>query len=297
MCASQSLGVVAVLVVIVVTYVGGAKGWGPLSHYFFARQAYEKQGYDDASIKLGCDMPDSFYFANWAQFPNCQVPINDYHNPITAGYFVKFALSDAAKRLQMKTQLALDPLSLSLGYGSHMIADRVGFYSPKGGYLGPTVPSYVTAFPFMTAVDALISTLSTFPDSPWASEDAAVFIAEATKYYNSKNSKFPLYNSTQIGNCILPWGRTATTVVELAKIQAKTQYYQQALVFFDQFNATTFDEALSHWKIANECCVDAIRFWRNQILGATTPEDAWKFTNTHITTKFEKGQCTTSLVK
>jgi len=37
-------------------------------------------------------MPDGFYFANFAQFPVCTVPLEVMHNGVTAGYFVHYAL-------------------------------------------------------------------------------------------------------------------------------------------------------------------------------------------------------------
>ena len=52
-----------------------------------------------SSMKQGCDMPDSFYFVNYADpllFP-CTINIDAMHSPITAGYFVQYALSGKFK--------------------------------------------------------------------------------------------------------------------------------------------------------------------------------------------------------
>lgn len=60
---------------------------------------------------------------------------------------------------------SFDPLSFALGFGSHMVADIVGFHS-NGGYLGSTVPSYVTEFQFMSAIDSYFWSSSSIIQAP-----------------------------------------------------------------------------------------------------------------------------------
>lgn len=285
---SKRLQLTVVVLVVVGLVTRGVEGWGPVSHYYFARQAYANNNLLDLSIKQGCDFPDGTYFANWSEFPNCELPVDDFHNGVTAGYFYQFAVSPAGQKFKTAT---FDPVSLALGYGSHMIADIVGFYVGKG-YLG-TVPSYVTFFPFMTAIDALVSTLTTFPaNEPWGSLETSAFIAAATSYYNSVNPSFPVFNTTQVANCAMPWASTDDELVQLANLQVSTGYYQAALVFYDQFNATTFEEATNHFKLSNGCAVDAIQFWASQLqqTGAT-PQSAYSNTIAHITSNFNAGNC------
>jgi hypothetical protein len=88
-----------------------------------------------------------------------------------------------------------DPLSFALGFGGHMIADYVGFHA-QGGILGSTVPNYLTSFPIMTSLDAMALEVaqnsSASPSSPllngsspWASQDAAMFLVQAAEWYRS----------------------------------------------------------------------------------------------------------------
>lgn len=76
-----------------------------------------------------------------------------------------------------------------------MVGDLVGFHN-NGGYLGPTVQSWVTFFPFMSVVDAFLYARNSFTQSqlalPWATTDAAAFIVGAGDYYRSLNPNFPL---------------------------------------------------------------------------------------------------------
>jgi len=265
------------------------RGWGPLSHYYFARQAFSGStlNLQDSSIKQGCDFPDGTYFANWSEFPNCILPVDDFHNGITAGYFYQFAVSAAGQRFKSTT---FDPLSMALGYGSHMIADIVGFF-PGKGYLG-TVPSYVTFFPFMTAIDALVSTLDTFPPGEeWGSMEASAFLSAATQYYNSIEPTFPQFNTTAVANCALPWAETDNQLVSLANLQASTGYFKSALVFYDLFNATTFDEASAHFMLSNNCAWNAIQYWTNQLTTGASPEQAYKNTVAEITGYYSNGSC------
>jgi hypothetical protein len=44
-----------------------------------------------------------------------------------------------------------------------MASDIVGFHA-HGGYLGSTVPSYVTEFQFMSAIDSYFTTQFNFPN-------------------------------------------------------------------------------------------------------------------------------------
>eukprot|EP01116_Phalansterium_solitarium_P000624 TRINITY_DN10451_c0_g1_i1.p2 TRINITY_DN10451_c0_g1~~TRINITY_DN10451_c0_g1_i1.p2 ORF type:complete len:286 (-),score=92.51 TRINITY_DN10451_c0_g1_i1:2118-2975(-) len=265
--------------------------WGPLSHYLFARQSFkDTKWFHDASIKQGCDMPDSFYFSNFGEFPTCTIPILSMHNPVTAGYFVKFALT------QNPTS-TFNPLSFALGYGSHMIADLVGFF-PTGGYLGPTVQSYVTAFPFMTAADALASTLDTLSDSAWATADSSNFVTAAGAFYRSTNPSFPTYSVGDVDNCTMPWQVTQFELTRLSALEVKTTFYQSALVLFDQFNATTFAETLASFMRSDDCIVKSVQYWTTSVLDAnTTPEAAFAQTRTFVINLFASGSCTTGSTK
>jgi len=241
----------------------------------------------DSSVKQSCDFPDGTYFANFSQFPNCQLQVAKFHNGITAGYFYQFAISAAGQSFKSAT---FDPKSFALGYGSHMISDQVGFY-PVKGYLG-TVPNYVTFFPFMTAIDALVSTLGTFPPGEeWGSLESSGFLAAATKYYNNINPSFEPFNTSFVADCALPWAQTDAQLVELANLQASTGYYQPALVFYDKFNATSFEQAVDHFKLANGCAVQAVQFWGNQMQNNIDPTLAYSNTLSEIAGYFNANHC------
>ena len=54
-----------------------------------------------------------------------------------------------------------------------------------------------------------------------------------------------------------------------------TGYYQQALVFYDLFNATTFSDAKNHFLLSNFCAVSAVQFWGSLMAKNTSPEQAY----------------------
>jgi hypothetical protein len=219
------------------------------------------------------------------------LPVNDFHNGVTAGYFVKFAQSAEGQKYKTAT---FDPVSYSLGYGSHMMADKVGFYTQgKGGFLGPTVPNYVTFFPFMTAIDALVITRDSFPASVnWTSDEAIQYLSAATKYYNSvSNGKFAFYNTSDVTDCLIPWADTDEQLLQLAELQMSTGYYKAALLTYDKYGATTFEQVVQHFELSLGCVVSAIQYWATAALGATTPEDAYTQTLTHITNMYNAGKC------
>eukprot|EP01102_Stenamoeba_stenopodia_P009832 TRINITY_DN2914_c0_g1_i1.p1 TRINITY_DN2914_c0_g1~~TRINITY_DN2914_c0_g1_i1.p1 ORF type:complete len:288 (-),score=54.04 TRINITY_DN2914_c0_g1_i1:154-1017(-) len=267
--------------------------WGPLSHYHFARESLLSLGYDDASLKQGCDMPDSFYFVNFAEgvLPPCTINIDAMHSPITAGYFVQYAL---AGKFKSSFNSSFDPLSFALGFGSHMIADFVGFH-PDGGYLGTTVPSWITEFPFMTTIDALVLSYGPLPNFDWTSPDALAFVLEAGQYYRSLNSEFPTYNLTELEICVLPWQDVQNQLGQQATLQFNTAYYQSALVLFDLFNATSFEETSNHFTMNDNCAMQAIQYWQNQIVVSNnTPEDSFSNTVSYVASLFANGDCAPS---
>lgn len=173
-----------------------ASCWGPVSHLHFATVALASSSAESSvlgtclcpvqrsltfslssSLKQSCDMADAFYFPMWSQKPpNCSIPVFAMHSPVTAGYFVKFAQSPKGQEYVLQRFLAdpppptthwwcrfksstFDPVSFALGFGSHMVADIVGF-NPHGGYLGTPESNFVTVFQFMSAVDGYFLALS-----------------------------------------------------------------------------------------------------------------------------------------
>jgi len=287
--------IVLALVLVLLGVFKEVNAWGPVSHLFFASQALPE--FDLDSVKQGCDMPDSFYFSNFAQYPNCSIDISFMHNPTTAGYFVKFALntSNTYSSYSSSSDSLLDPLSLALGFGSHMISDYVGFHS-SASYLGIPVTSYLLTFPFMSAIDALAITLSETPlitPSPWESLQAAQFISDASAYYHGISSSFPAFTVQQVYSCIGPWNATATSLAALAELQIKpSQYYQSAVVHFDQFGATSFSEAQKHFLLSNDCAVKAVKYWANLIIQTSvSPQSAVTSTFSYVDSLFAAGSC------
>eukprot|EP01116_Phalansterium_solitarium_P008115 TRINITY_DN2142_c0_g2_i1.p1 TRINITY_DN2142_c0_g2~~TRINITY_DN2142_c0_g2_i1.p1 ORF type:complete len:288 (-),score=56.51 TRINITY_DN2142_c0_g2_i1:155-1018(-) len=269
--------------------VSGSGAWGPLSHYLFAWQAYNNSDwYHEASVKQGCDMPDAFLFSNFGEFPLCSIPAGWLHNPVTAGYFVKFA------QTQNAATSTFSPLAFALAYGSHTISDIVGFF-PSAGYLGASVQSWVTTFPFMTAIDALASSQVQPPASPWATADSSAFVVAAGKFIRGTISDFPAYATGDVDNCTMPWQVTQQRLTEIAALELKTGFYQSAMVLFDQFNATTFDQALASFRASNGCAIKAVQYWTASILDSdVTPEAAFNQTVTFVEQLFERGACTAS---
>eukprot|EP01087_Luapelamoeba_hula_P019018 TRINITY_DN623_c0_g1_i1.p1 TRINITY_DN623_c0_g1~~TRINITY_DN623_c0_g1_i1.p1 ORF type:complete len:300 (-),score=38.87 TRINITY_DN623_c0_g1_i1:37-912(-) len=266
------------------------EAWGPLSHYYFAKQAFPQA--NQAALKLGCDMPDGFYFANWAQYPNCSVSVDDMHNGVMPGYLVRFAQSAAGQRFKRD---GFEPLDLALAFGSHVYADVVGFHGPKGGYLGPSVPNYATTWVLMTAIDALVSHRVEFAsDSKLWSPIAAEFVAAGTQFAHAANSKYNAYNASAVQACNQNWGIAGLGLIQAAKLQAETVYYQKALIMYDQFNATKFEQTEHNFNLNNECAVLTIQFWANLLLKdpSVTPEAAFSQSYAFAQDLYKKGACT-----
>jgi len=236
-------------------------------------------------------MPDSFYFVNFAESgaPPCPINVFTMHDPITAGYFVQYALSN---QFTSPSDSSFDALSFALGFGSHMIGDLVGFHA-GGGYLGTNVLSWITEFPFMTSIDALVLNLNeTLPNFPWASSDAISFLLAAGKYYRSINPNFPTFNQTDLELCVLPWEGVQNELVQQATLQVNTSYFQKSLVLFDLFNATTFEETSTHFQMNYDCAVQAILYWQNQIVVLmNSPQDSYSNTATFVAHLFANGIC------
>jgi len=278
-----------VALVVLLHLFSSAEAWGPLSHYYFARSAFGGSGYLDASLKQSCDVPDGIYFSNFAQYPSCNIPVADFHYGVTAGHIVKFALSEAGGKFKTAT---FDPLAFGLGYGSHMIADLVGFYA--GGYLGSTVQSYVTFFPFMTAIDSFVSFRDVFPpNTPWTSQETITFFSAATQYLNNvTKGKILVYNITEVENCLLPWAETDDGLIELALLQASSGYVQKALVQFDRYNATSYEEAATNFENSYKCVISAIQFWGQAIIqNEVTPDSVYSQTVSFIASQYQQGKC------
>jgi len=259
--------------------------WGPVSHLFFAdilRQFFlPPPGY-----KQGADAPDAFYFANFAQFPTCEVPIENMHNLVTAGYFLQYTLVNHSP---------LEYVAIAAGFGSHMIADYVGFH-PRGGLLGSTVPSYVSTFPYMTAIDALV--LSMYPNldisDPWETVMTAQFLANCTAYYHQQEPTFPQYTTTEIANCILPWSDTIYTIAQLAQIQSKSvACLEPILLLLDPFFPPNIGAVTEHFNGQAECVAGAISAWYSAIRdGNTTPKDAAQLVYSYVDNAYISGKCT-----
>eukprot|EP01098_Paradermamoeba_levis_P016726 TRINITY_DN9230_c0_g1_i1.p2 TRINITY_DN9230_c0_g1~~TRINITY_DN9230_c0_g1_i1.p2 ORF type:complete len:155 (-),score=58.85 TRINITY_DN9230_c0_g1_i1:31-495(-) len=132
---------------------------------------------------------------------------------------------------------------------------------------------------------------ATIPSSSFATQEAASFVAAATEYYHQQNPNFKSYNQTEVWNCIAPWSITANKMVQLAQLQAKNQNPEQSLVFFDQYNATTIEEAKQHLLNARGCAMEAIGIWGRSILLGLSPEDAYSSTLKQIDERFAKGDC------
>jgi len=257
--------------------------WGPVSHLYFG-ETLRQYFLIPYGYKQTVDAPDSFYFPNFAQFPTCTVPIDQYHNLVTAGYFFQYARTN---------QLGLYGMSLAAGYGTHMIADYVGFHK-DGGILGSTVPSWVSEFPYMTALDGLV--LRLYPNlnvsSPWETDATVQFLVDATNYYHTIDPTIPVWTEEEIGQCLLPWGTTIDTMTILAQLQADSTYLEQALLYFDSQYSTTYQEVVDHFNANTECIVEAISQWYTALLDSNaSPEAAQQLVFTYVDNAYTNGRC------
>jgi hypothetical protein len=272
--------------------------WGPVSHYFFAQQSLQAEYYD-YSFKQGCDMPDSFYFTTFSEFNNCTIDDMYLHNPVTAGYFVLYA-----RTLPRGNSTTFDPLSFALGFGGHMIADYVGFHS-QGGILGSTVPNYITSFPIMTSLDAMAlevaqnsSLSSTSPplngSSPWATQEAAVFLVQAANWYRSTyDPSFIQFSVSDVLSCIQPWQATQQSLTQLAQFQLQTGYSRLAMQRSDPFQPANFSQASLDYGLSLRCVLWAIQFWNNAMAAVgAVPATAFNLTAAYVDSAWQKGLCT-----
>jgi hypothetical protein len=118
-------------------------------------------------------------------------------------------------------------------------------------------------------------------------------MAAASMYINKQNPSFPVFSADQVNACVLPWKGTIQTLVKIATVQAQTEYYKSALVMFDQFNATSWDQAQSHLQLSLGCAVPAIQFWASQLLDSkATPQQATQNTLAYVNNLFQTGKCT-----
>ena len=74
---------------------------------------------------------------------------------------------------------------------------------------------------------------------------------------------------------------------------SRSSYYQQALIAYDQFNATTFQQTAHHFSLANDCAVAVIQHWAQLVwVDELQPEAAFAQSYAFSKSLFAKGACT-----
>jgi uncharacterized membrane protein len=118
-------------------------------------------------------------------------------------------------------------------------------------------------------------------------------MAAASIYINKQTPSFPVFSVDQVNACVMPWKDTIESLVKMSAMQVQSGYYKTALVYFDQFNATSWDQAQSHLKLSLGCAVPAIQFWASQLLDSkAAPPQATQNTIAYVTNLFQTGKCT-----
>jgi len=290
------------LIFLGICLITQVKSWGPISHYVFSCMAYFPStdvgdclcNPSNNDLLIGSDMPDIFYFVNWrSPILACSDALDSHmHDPVFAGYQLLFANSMEGQTFK---NAEFDPLSFAMGYGAHIFSDFVGFW-PKEGYLvgNASYVAWIPEFTFMVAVDAYLyninNTCTSFPKQP-LSQTGVDFFASSIMKYHAIDPMFPTTNDTEIGICTSAGSKIVKTITGLAQIESAVSYQEQ-LVYFDNFGATTFEQAEYNLQMNVGCAIEAVAHWANDILVSNMkPEDAVTDTKNYILKLFMSGVC------
>jgi hypothetical protein len=182
-----------------------------------------------------------------------------------------------------------DAVAYSRGYGAHIAEDAVGHH--HDGYL---TRGYDHAIE--TAVDTWY--VSTFPNHGYTpqyfsgfSPAVANFVTQAMAYYARETSAAKLSNlpATAVQSAMRSFD--ALTSKERVVIDVNA-LYKLEMVKLDNYGATDFSQALAHLQLAQQCALQAARYWQTQMEQShPDPAQAGAATRTFINTLFAARQC------
>lgn len=288
-----ALGVL--VLVLVLQMVGSSMGWCPVSHYTFVCEGsgLQKgaepcicQGGIDPNLFIGSELPDAFAGGAFFSEDLCPTSAPALHDGIFAGHMLQLAISQ---------NQSASILALAQGFASHAVADYAGFL-PTGLLYTPLPTDWLTMFPFMLTVDAYLLQNFSATCTPnltvgALSEEGASFIANATAYYNTINSQFPVLNTTQVLSCTDRWARQVSEFNSQALNQLPITTQNQ-LQYFDPNEPASFEEAAADFEMARSCAKQVVNEYLQLLLSKKlAPEDAYPNAIDFLQSLFDAGQC------
>jgi hypothetical protein len=202
---------------------------------------------------------------------------------------------------QTNVSALLDTL---IGYGSHMVADLVGFH-PSSGYLSS---GYTTKYgplnwaimqPRMQSIDCYLFNklqlkVDLLPNNTLNS-DAVQFIADGTSSYAQSNPGFPSYNQSVITDCTGSWISIVKRLYSYYKGANPPASYEASMIYFDESNSKSFEETVLYFEKNAICAANAISFWWKEIqtAGVSYVEAATQ-TAKFIDDSYNSGLCTSA---
>jgi len=246
-------------------------------------------------------MPDAFAFsASGFQYLSVCPPEDlgvQLHNLEFAGFMVQ----NAPSIFKHDNNLAVAVRDFMLGFGSHMVADAVGFHA-SGGYLSSGLNTkkglinWVTMQPRMQGIDAYIKDILSLSTNSLPGHllgaDVIDFISQSTSQYAITHPGFPTFNNTVISNCTGSW---------IGMVQRLYQYYdgaiipkeayQSSMIYFDEKNSQNFQDTVNFFNQNGACASHAISYWWAQISRAISPKDAADLTLQFIDSQYNQEMC------
>jgi len=280
--------------------------WGPISHFLFTCNALQQgdpsqciMNPTNEHVLLGCSMPDAFAFsASGFQYLSVCPPVDlgvQLHNLEFAGFMVQ-----NAPLLFRNAKVAVAVRDFMLGFGSHMVADAVGFHA-SGGYLSRGLNTkkglinWVTMQPRMQGIDAYIkdSLRLTTGSLPRQLLDADIvdLVSKSTAQYATTHPGFPTFNNTVIFNCTSSWiGMMQRLYQYYDGVMIPKESYQSSMIYFDEKNAQNFPDTVSFFNQNSLCASNAISYWWSQIQ-SVPPKQAADATLQFIDGLYNQGMC------
>lgn len=272
------------------------EGWAPLTHSWFAcRQVL---GDDDAEVArclqealpdliVGDGFPDAFVFGSIVVGSNCEA-IKPYHNH----GFASFLLRESGN--YSSGTGGFNATAFSLGYVNHMTLDAVGFYS-KEPVVAPRNTTYLDwlhVWQYMNSIDAyLASTLGIrAAPSPVLSAEGAAFVAATSARYREVVPDAPALTAELVQYCAKSWQQILKDKGEEA-LRMPEDAWQDNLVYFSNFGAATWQEAVEDLQQTFACAADAWQFYVEQVRAGLEPFDFEDAFGKKVDELFASGDC------
>eukprot|EP01105_Mastigella_eilhardi_P024994 TRINITY_DN6646_c0_g2_i1.p1 TRINITY_DN6646_c0_g2~~TRINITY_DN6646_c0_g2_i1.p1 ORF type:complete len:284 (+),score=80.29 TRINITY_DN6646_c0_g2_i1:47-853(+) len=251
-------------------FVAGARGWGLTTHQALTFREGDDSRLTNYSFQVATQAPDAFTGISFG-----------FHNLEYAGYQLLFA-----QKYNGTVGSLFDAVTFSLGYGTHLCNDLIGFH--RGGWLrvGPT---FSTVF-MSTDTYNLLQTpqLKTryFSD---ALDDIANFVAAASQNYAESHSDFSGVPADLVKQALQAYDSYSSAFQKA--VAANEKGYQQSLVSTDPYKPADWDTCQAQLEMQLGCMVDTAEFWLDNAQKSFDPRDLELQTNDFADKLYEDGKC------